>query len=212
MLHFIKFTYSSDPCILFKPENCIHYISTDFLDSPGHLKWGLLQSRVMVLLSPILIEPKLLCVVKAALTLANVSQGWFHRHRCQRCPMSLMDRLQRLQFAGAGKFKGASEVAVRESVKWGASMAALGCCGLGHGAEALFGPGNLSQTSPFGRLNSKLRLGASCRVGSQGSFFGWRQLSWDPAPGKRQKKSLPSWRLDHNGQPWIDPCTHIWWS
>ena len=31
---------------------------------------------------------------------------------------------------------GAPEVAVREAVEWGASMAALGCCGLGLGAEA----------------------------------------------------------------------------
>ncbi len=115
MLHFIKFTYSSDPYILFncfrlassvvrKPENCIHYIL--ILDSTGHLKWGLLQSRVMMLLSPILIEPKLLCVAKAALTLAKVSKGWFHRHRCQRCPMSELGR----NWVGTGSVETGSEL------------------------------------------------------------------------------------------------------
>ena len=59
-----------------------------------------------MLLSPILGEPQLL-------TLAKVTQGWFHRHRCQTCSMSvhLMDRLHRLQVARCG-----------EAVEWGAGV------------------------------------------------------------------------------------------
>ena len=103
-----------------KPENCIHYIHIDFLDSTGHLKWGLLQSRVMMLLSPILIEPKLLCVAKAALTLAKVSKGWFHRHRCQRCPMSELGR----NWVGTGSVETGSEL----GRNWVGTGSELGLC------------------------------------------------------------------------------------
>ena len=108
-----------------KPENCIHYIHIDFLDSTGHLKWGRLQSRVTMLLSRILIEPKLLCVAKAALTLAKVSKGWFHQHRCQRCPMSELAELGR-NWVGRNWVRTGSELG-RNGVGTGSLFPALQC-------------------------------------------------------------------------------------